>query len=253
MPRRAKADFLTVHNYVTEKIPMVKKLLCAVAAALLLVASFAHAAVPWTFSNDTRYLAMGDSLAAGLGAIPVTQGYAYLLYKGGTFDSLTNTIFVDAGMPGAKSLDVLDFQVPQAVNIFQPDVVTLSVGGNDLLEILGGANPVTVLTTFQANLTNILVTLRTGLPNALIIIGNQYDIPEITAGIPGALQAIAAFNDIIAGVAQATGVRVADVFDAFQGRTGLLLIERHGAGAFEVHPTNAGYRVMADAFAAAAN
>ena len=47
-------------------------------------------------------------------------------------------------------------------------------------------------------------------------------------------------------------VRVADVFDAFQGRTGLLLIERHGASAFEVHPTNAGYRVMAEAFAAAA-
>jgi len=45
---------------------------------------------------------------------------------------------------------------------------------------------------------------------------------------------------------------VADVFDAFQGRTGLLLIERHGANPAEVHPTNAGYRVMAEAVAAAA-
>ena len=59
-------------------------------------------------------------------------------------------------------------------------------------------------------------------------------------------------GDIITGVAKATGVRVADVFHAFQGRNGLLLIERHGADAFEVHPTNAGYRVMAAAFAAAA-
>jgi lysophospholipase L1-like esterase len=233
-----------------EEIPVIRNLLCAVAAALLLVSSFAHAAVPWTFSNDTRYLAMGDSLAAGLGAIPVTQGYAYLLYKGGTFDSLTNTIFVDAGMPGATSAQVLAFQVQQATDIFQPDDVTISVGGNDLLEILNGADPVTVLTNFQANLVQILGTLRANLPKARIIIGNQYDIPEITASIPGATQVIAAFNAIIAGVAQATGVRVADVFDAFQGRTGLLLIERHGASAFEVHPTNAGYRVMADAFAA---
>jgi acyl-CoA thioesterase I len=231
---------------------VIRKLLGAAAAALLFVSSFAHAEIPWTFSNDTRYLAMGDSLAAGQGAIPVTQGYAYLLYKGGTFDSLTNTIFADAAVPGAKSADVLDFQVPQAVNIFQPDVVTISVGGNDLLEILGGADPVTVLTAFQANLTNILVTLRADLPKALIIIGNQYDIPDITAGIPGATLVIGKFNAIIAGVAQATGVRVADVFDAFQGRNGLLLIERHGASAFEVHPTNAGYRVMADTFAAAA-
>ena len=239
---------------------MIRKLLGAAAAALLLVSSFAHAEIPWTFSNDTRYLAMGDSLAAGQGAIPVTQGYAYLLYKGGTFDSLTNTIFADAAVPGAKSADVLDFQVPQAATFFQvppgamefKQVVTISVGGNDLLQILGGADPVTVLTAFQANLTNILVTLRAGLPKALIIIGNQYDIPDITAGIPGAAQIIVHFNAIIAGVAQATGVRVADVFDAFQGRNGLLLVERHGADAHEVHPTNAGYRVMADAFAAAA-
>ncbi len=236
---------------------MIRKLLGAAAAALLLVSSFAHAEIPWTFSNNTRYLAMGDSLAAGQGAIPVTQGYAYLLYQGGTFDTITNTIFADAAVPNVTSSAVLAFQVPQA-KIFFPApqtvkyVVTISAGGNDLLEILGGADPVTVLTAFQANLTNILVTLRAGLPNALIIIGNQYDIPDITADIPGAAQIIVHFNAIIAGVAQATGVRVADVFDAFQGRNGLLLIERHGASAFEVHPTNAGYRVMADAFAAAA-
>jgi lysophospholipase L1-like esterase len=153
--------------------------------------------------------------------------------------------------PGATSADVLNFQVPQAVNDFQPKVVTISVGGDDLLEILGGSIPRDVLRTFQTNLTNILGTLRTRLPDALIIIGNQYDIPEITGPL-GAFPIIVAFNDIITGVAQKTGARVANVFGAFQGRNGLLLVERHGASATEVHPTNAGYRVMADAFAAAA-
>ena len=74
----------------------------------------------------------------------MTQGYAYLLYQQGTFDKLTNTIFADAGVPGATSADVLNFQVPQAVNDFQPKVVTISVGGDDLLEILGGAIPTDV-------------------------------------------------------------------------------------------------------------
>jgi lysophospholipase L1-like esterase len=231
---------------------MLAGVLRTTAAALLLVATMARADVPWTFSNNTRYLAIGDSLAAGFGAIPVTQGYAYLLYHGGVFDQLTNTNFADAAVPGATSADVLAYQVPQAVNIFQPDVVTISVGGNDLREILAGADAVTVLTNFQANLAQILGGLRTGLPSAKIIVGNQYDIPEITANIPGAAQVVAQLNLIIAGAAQATGVRVADVFGAFQGRSGLLLIERHGASAFEVHPTNAGYRVIADAFAAAA-
>ena len=61
---------------------------------------------------------MGDSLAAGFGAIPVTQGDAYLLYREGTFDVMTNTSFANAGMPKATSGDVLAFQVPEAVNIF---------------------------------------------------------------------------------------------------------------------------------------
>ena len=39
------------------------------------------------------------------------------------------------------------------------------------------ADPVTVVTNFQTNLTRILVTLRIGLPKAQII-GNQYDIPD---------------------------------------------------------------------------
>lgn len=231
---------------------MRRQILCAAAAALLLASTAVRADVPWTFSDDTRYLAMGDSLAAGYGAIPNTQGYAYLLYQGGTFDKVTNTIFSDAAVPGATSAHVLAFQVPQAVDVFQPHVVTLSVGGNDLIAILSGADPATTLTNFQANLSQILGTLRARLPSALIIIGNQYDIPEITSLVPGGLQIIDQFNLIIAGVAQATGVRVADVFDAFQGRTGLLLIERHGASDVEVHPTNAGYRVMAQAFADAA-
>jgi len=128
-------------------------------------------------------------------------------------------------VPGATSANVFDLQVPQAVNIFQPHVVTISVGGNDLLQILKGANPVTVLTVFRANLAKILGTLRAGLPSARIIIGNQYDIPEITAGIPGAADIIDQFNLTIAGVAQANGARVADVFHAFKGRNGLLLVE----------------------------
>lgn len=223
----------------------------AVVAALLVASSAAFAEQPWTFSNNTLYLSMGDSLAAGYGAIPTTQGYAYLLYQGGTFDVTTNTIFANAAVPGTTSGDVLAHQVPQAL-IFQPHVITISVGGNDLLAILKGADPTTTLTQFQSNLSQILGGLRQALPAARIYIHNQYDIPEITASIPGGSQIILQFNAIVAGVAQAWAVGVADVFSAFEGRTGLLLIARNGAGALEVHPTNAGYRVMATAFRVAA-
>jgi lysophospholipase L1-like esterase len=241
-----------LHNPIEKEIPMIRKFFGTAAAALILVSSFTHAESWWTFSNNTRYLAMGDSLAAGYGAIPMTQGYAYLLYQAGTFDKVTNTIFANVGVPGATSANVFDFQVPEAIGIFRLHVVTISIGGNDLLQILNGVDPGAVLMNFQANLSKILGMLRTSLPSALIIIGNQYDIPEITASIPGGVQIINAFNEIIPGVAPAANARVADVFHAFQGRKGLLIIERRRAEPSEVHPTNAGYRVMAHAFAAAA-
>ena len=214
----------------------------------LMLAGFARADVPWTFSDNTRYMSLGDSLAAGYGALPTTQGYAYLLYRQGVYDQITNTLFANAAVPGATSGDVLAYQVPQAITRFQPSVMTLSVGGNDLLRILNGADPFQVLGEFQANLGQILCGLRQALPQSRIYLHNLYDVPEITANVPGGLQAILGFNAVIAGVAQACGASVADVYTAFSGRTGLLLIERNGAGQFEVHPTNAGYRAIANAF-----
>ena len=120
----------------------------------------------------------------------------------------------------------------------------MTVGGNDLLRILGGVPPQAVLADFQANLTAILARLRAGLPGARIVIGNLYSIPEIA----GSEDVVSIFNQIVQGVATAFDVRVADVHGAFQDRQGLLLIDRHGAGPFEVHPTNAGYLAMAQAF-----
>jgi lysophospholipase L1-like esterase len=214
--------------------------------AVLLGPAAAHAELPWQFDQHTRYMALGDSLAAGYGAVPATEGYVYLLYRSGVFDTAPNTLLTDAGVIGATSQQVLTYQVPQAIEAFHPTVITITVGGNDLAEILAGADPNVVLNTFQTNLTQILQALRAGLPDAQIYINNLYTVPEI----PGADQIVPVFNLIVAQVAGAFGVSVADVYSAFLGKPGLLLIERHGAYQFEVHPTNAGYRVMEQAFAA---
>jgi len=126
-------------------------------------------------------------------------------------------------------------------------VITLSVGGNDLLRILGAPNQAPeILAQFQTNLVQILC----GLPQSRVYIQNLYDIPEITAVVPGGLEAILTFNAIVAGVADACGASVADVFSAFSGQTGLLLVERNGADQVEVHPTNAGYHAITAAFEA---
>ncbi len=216
--------------------------------AVLVVASvgIAGAELPWQFSEHTRYMVLGDSLGAGYGAVPQTQGYAYRLYQEGAFDAVPGTIFSNAAVPGATSFDVLAYQVPQAA-LFMPDVIALTVGGNDLTAILGGADPGAVLAQFGNNLFGILAEL-VGNTDAVIYLSNLYVIPEI----PGADQIVPAFNQIVAGIASAFGdrVTVVDIHAAFDGRNGLLLIDRHGAATYEIHPTNAGHKAMADAFKA---
>lgn len=226
----------------------------AIAGISLAASTLSLAGNPADLSDNTRYLAMGDSLTAGWGAMPATQGYAYVLYQEGAYDNTNNTTFANTAMPGATSQQVLAFQVPLATQSgFRPDVITMTVGGNDLLAILEGADPFAVLGAFQGNLYSILAQLCVALPGTRIYVGNLYVIEDFP--VPTA-PAVLAFNQVVDGVAafaNATAcggrARVADVRGAFTGpQNGLLLINRNGAGAFEVHPTNAGYRAMARAF-----
>jgi len=223
-----------------------KKYLMLLVTLCLLAPAAVRAEFPWQFDSHTRYMAMGDSLAAGYGAIPATEGYVYLLYRSGVFDTISNTLFCNAGVPGATSSDILAHQVPQAIQNFHPGVITITVGGNDLLRIMEGADPAAVLQEFQNNLVQIFLALKSApeLQNTRIYISNLYSIPEI----PASEYVVPVFNQIVAGVAANFGVTVADVYSTFKGKSGLLLVERHGADQYQVHPTNAGYRVMARAF-----
>ncbi len=229
---------------------------CALGAlfVLLFMAAPASWAQYWvSFEDNTRYLALGDSLSAGYGAHPATNGFAYQLYQSGAIDNINNMLFNNIGTVWATSSDVLSHQVPLGKLFFSNTgadyrkVVTLTVGGNDMVQILGGADPNTVLGNFANNLGAILFNLALAHPDVEIFVANQYD-PRLP--IPGGSALVQALNSVIASVVfyfpQAT---VVDVFSAFEGRKGLLLIEKQGSEILQVHPTNAGYRVITMAFA----
>lgn len=230
---------------------------------VMLMAAPAAWAQPWvSFANNTRYMALGDSLSAGYGAKPATQGFVFRLYQSGVVDKLNNLLFCAAAVPSATSNDVMRYQVPQ-VHLFFADtgapyrkVVTLTVGGNDAFSVLRPDGTVDleaipgVVAAYGQNLSTILSGLL-GTPGDIrIYVGNLYD-PKLP--IPGADQIVDYMNQVTAQVVSAfpSNVVLVDVHSAFEARSGLLLIEKHGAGPGEVHPTNAGYGVMADAFAEA--
>lgn len=234
-----------------------RNLLCA----LTLFPALALAALPAP-SPTVRYLSLGDSIAAGYKAQPATAGYAYQLYLGEVYGRTPDTVFANVAMPGATSTDVLNFQLPQ-VPRFVPTVVTMSVGGNDLLTLLASAPPSpeqvsAVLASFGSNLSQILVGLCGMMPEGgRIYLHNLYVIPEIG----GTEQVVPLFNGVMAQVAEGVAqvsicqdnvIAVADVYSAFFGQSGLLLIERFEKkgflNTFEVHPTNKGHRVIEDLF-----
>ena len=230
-------------------------------AFLLFLPLLVQAALP-AVTADVRYMSLGDSLAAGYKALPATKGFAYQLYLNEVFGKTPDTVFANAAVPGAKSSDVLGFQIPQ-VGLFSPNVVTISVGGNDLLVLLASPDPIAaapaVLGAYATNLGTILSNLCFGMPvNGEIYLNNLYTIPEV----PGADQVVPLFNstmtNVVANVKMMPAcadkkIEIADVYNAFLGQKGLLLIERYlkkGIMTVEVHPTNKGHRVMEDAYRA---
>ncbi len=114
------------------------------------------------------------------------------------------------------------------------------------------------LSEFGAHLSGILTRLLvTGLdpeilpldPGTRIYIANQYTVP--LPEIEQADQIVQLFNGVVNQVVSQFSqfnISVVDIYSVFKDRAGLLLIERHGAGQFEVHPTNAGHRAIARAF-----
>lgn len=84
-----------------------------------------------TTERPLKYVALGDSLTAGVGASAVSTTYPYQLAARVAEKQQRPVTLVNLGVPGAAAEDVFLNQVPQVL-AFAPDIVTLFVGVNDL-------------------------------------------------------------------------------------------------------------------------
>ena len=226
-------------------------------------------------------MALGDSQAFGFAAPrPDHLGYvAYLnrwLRSVGCGDQPACPHLEEANLsvPGATSTTLISDQLPQAVDLIDArngdadpanDVsyITLTIGGNDIFNPVvaacgGGITPecqMTIQTTFtdyQNNLAYILGSLRAAANPSTRIVISTYDNPLaacflapiaplgdlVLEGGPGLP---VGFNQIIEGVAAATGAEVADMF-------GQLGPKDWVGGEDCTHPNQRGYRKMASVF-----
>jgi lysophospholipase L1-like esterase len=268
-----------------------KRLLLPLLVPVLIAAAVAGFALTsdtsYSTGSEPEYLALGDSLGYGYGASdPATKGYVPLfrdyLESEDAWD--TDLLLNNLSIPGATSSSLISDQLSTAVaelvarngdadNSNDVEVVTIDIGGNDLLAILwsgtcsGGVTPdcaaliSTTFATFSANFDYTLGELRTAAGPSTPIIAMTYYNSLVGAGCPyssmeplGDLilegdpaQGLAVgFNDLIRSIAAAHNVKVADlvpggVFPALLGPSDIL--------PDCVHANDSGYQIIADEFA----
>jgi lysophospholipase L1-like esterase len=183
-----------------------------------------------------RYVALGDSVAAGFRAAPgwgyVAQLYRHLWRR--------NPIWRLANLSsaGATTRD-LRRQVRRAL-LWRPDLVTLDIGGNDLRH--AGPDPVRIIPYSMANLDAALGELRRG-SRAAVFVADVYNPLPPGSRFHRAVEAwVGEFNRALAGVAARHGCRVVGIHAA---------LARVGRGAIApdlLHPTTTGHTAIADAF-----
>jgi lysophospholipase L1-like esterase len=254
-------------------------------AAAVLVAALVAAAAP--AAADTQYyLSLGDSLAQGYQPIGgshfgdgYNQGYADQLLKlvrapaehlrlvklGCGGETTTTMLFGGSpfcGYPGPQLAAATTFLRAHRGEVA---FVTLDIGGNDEILPNGGGDA-----AVAANLPLILAQLREAAGDDVPIVGMSYYNPGLVewfgdpSTLPGHVDGIIAFNGLLESIYAAAGDPVADVGGAFDSTdttlvdgvpadvarlcawTWLCAPPPHGG---DLHPNNAGYAAIAQAFA----
>ena len=254
-----------------------RKLLLPLLAAFLSMALLGQASAKET----PAYIALGDSLAFGVGASdPAHKGYVGL-----TFDALRRSnrylerglTLLNLGVPGATSSDLLlpGGQMEQAIAEIKErqadttsaddnvEIISVNIGGNDLLALGSGDSPCisepagdacqerfnTMLATLEDNLSEVVQRLREAAPLADIVIVDLYN-PFSGTGAPLELVAdlaVQQVNGVLRKVAEQPQfeAKLADLQPLFQGRSSQLI------AADNLHPNDSGYALIAEALLAA--
>jgi acyl-CoA thioesterase I len=177
-------------------------------------------------TGELLYVAIGDSAAQGIGASRPAHGYVGVLAKrlGGRWR------VVNLGISGATVRIAIDAELP-VLRKLQPDLVTVSIGANDIASFDEQR--------FERDIRELFEALP---PHAIVA-----DVPSFYF-LPGEKRALVA-NRIIRDAAAERGLVVAPLHSRTK-RQGLWGVSTQFAGDL-FHPNDRGYRIWASAFEAA--
>lgn len=180
------------------------------------------------------YVALGDSMSIDAYAGGPGRGAASLLHRNLDDDfpdwaerdlRSRDYTLLDLTQDGATTADVLHDQVPRIDQ--RPDLVTITMGGNDLMSAFGDAAAAVAVIDRVAQLGDeVLRRVRetTG-DDATIVMTTVYDPSDGTGAVPGGVlppwpdapRLIRALNTALSGLANRHGALIADVHAHFLG------------------------------------
>jgi acyl-CoA thioesterase-1 len=182
-------------------------------------------------------MALGASDATGVGAIPLTEGYVYLI-KAELDKRIPGVALLNLGIPGAR-IDLIKEQVRVAAQVgTKANLVTLWTGGNDLVN---GDDP----RRFQEDLRFMLNTLKDKV-SSVIVVANLPDMTQLPRfrrepSRNVTMERIRAFNQAIEQEARAANARLVNL--SAEPVEDALVFDLDG-----FHPNNAGHRRISQLF-----
>lgn len=198
------------------------------------------------------YLALGDSITAGYGVGGMSFAalyYSRLLRKG------VNLRYVNYGIPGLTTGGLARMLLSNTylqTIVSQAEVITLTIGSNDLLHLAGvffreGTSYISQMYYYlERNLELAGSLIRRLNPNVQVKVATIYNPLPIGAYARYFYEVqkiLTQTNKIFIHWAKRYGFRVIPVHKAFQGREGLFI------GADHLHPNSLGHQVIAVEFA----
>ena len=193
-------------------------------------------------SDAPAYVALGDSISIDDYAGGPGRGGASLLHRnrdddfpqwrGRDLRSADPTAgFAMLALDGGTRRTLLDVQLPRLAALPPPSVVTLTIGGNDLLAAFGDTDAARrVVGEVREALVRALDRIGERLaPSGIVVVGTVYDPSDGTGdtarlGLPPWPEGVALIeelNDALRTTAAAAGAAVAEIAERFSGH-GLL-------------------------------
>lgn len=179
-----------------------------------------------------HYVALGDSAAQGVGASHVGASYVAILGDRLAAATGRDVAITNLSVSGAVSGDVVARQLPHLEELgFTPDIVTLDIGGNDV--IFAADNSVD---TFAASFEAILAALPPG-----SFVG---DVPWFL--IPGLSRRSKAMTHRATDLIRTYGHHLVPLYQSMRDNGYLRFYTKTAADWF--HPNDKGYQSFADLY-----